>query len=51
MNLPGAGVAAVAAAISMRWSDGVGVRRQMVAIRRPGVYPRLLLSKSYKKSN
>ena len=44
MNLPGAGVAA--AAISMRWSDGVAVRRQMVAIRRPGVYPRLLFSES-----
>ena len=34
MNLPGAGVAA--AAISMRWSDGVAVHRQM-ANRRPGV--------------
>ena len=42
MNLPGAGIAA--AAISMRWSDGVAVRRQMVAIRRPGVYPRSLFS-------
>jgi hypothetical protein len=46
MNSPGAGVAAAAAAISMRWSDGMAVRRQMVAIRRPGVYPRLLFSKS-----
>ena len=43
MNLPGAGVSA--AAISMHWSDGVAVPRQMVAIRRPGVYPRLLFSK------
>ena len=42
--LPGAGIAA--AAILMCWSDGMPVRCQMVAIRRPGVYPRLLFSKS-----
>ena len=39
-------VTAAAAAISIRWAGGMAVRRQMVAIHRPGVYPGLLFSES-----